>query len=1246
VFWKRSVFCTGLAILVTLSLSGCGGGSKPVSVAVTASATTVDATDSVTLTAAVANDKNGAGVSWSVSGGGTLSNQTATSATYTAPSTNTSSLSATVTATSVADATKTGSAALTVPATPTITTAALAAATVGTAYSATLAGSGGITPYTWSVSSGTLPSGLSLAASTGAISGTPLAAAVGTASLTFKLTDSGKATALTITKALSLTVNPGTPTLAFAAISAKTYGDAPFTVSASSASSGVITYSVTSGPATIAGNTVTLTGAGTVVLGASQAATDSYTAATASTSFKVNPETPTLTFTTVSTKTFGDAPFTVSASSASSGAITYSVTSGPATIAGNAVTLTGGGTVVLGASQAANGNYGAATASTSFTVNPETATLTFATIPTKTLGDAPFTVSANSASNGAITYSVTSGPATIAGNTVTLNGAGSVVLGASQAATESYTAATTSTSFTVNPGTPTLTFAAIPAQNYGVAPFTVSASSASNGAITYSVTSGPATIAGNTVTLTGTGTVVLGASQSATTNYNSATASISFTVNPPAALLLTPSLPAATSGQNYTGTISASGGIYPYTWMVNGTPVVINGSNVSLSNGTLYATSTGSGTSLTIGGTPSSTSAVTLDVSVTDSAGTPVTVSNNYSITVNAAGEQVSGYIYLTNYCGTPTVPAITVSINTTPVQTATTDGSGYYSFANVPNGSYTITPSITGPSAAFYPATQSVTVNNGTVNVTPFNAALGYTVSGTVSYFGSKTGRTYLVLSNTSCSGNNGPGTSIPSIAATGRGTYAIRGVPPGTYTVNAWMDSLGYGFTNASDPSGSSSSLTISSADASGADVTLTDASTITLSTAPKIQAAFPFNQGATLFFKPILNNNGVELPTSYTVQWSTDSSFGTVAGTKSFKATGDDKDAWILSGLTNSQLYYFRAQGVVGSSTSNWSAAVSATIGAPSTGNTVSGTITFTGTATGPLFVGYMDQTAQVMYGTFIANPQSPAAYSVKVPTGSNYFFFGIIDQNNDGMIDAGDITNVNDNSTTVVAITGDTTKNLTLPSAGATATVTTQHWQQTGSNTGYGYSLNLETREAIKLPVAATIVSGPNVAYPLDLGVCTYCGTPQFYTNISINTVRPSTSDTYGILVIYGDGTSETLTAKVSAVLDAFPTNLAPTTGTSSSTTPTFSWADPSNASSYVYVFSINDNNGNEVWQVPSNNSKSNGLPSTITSLVWPTDPTDSTNTAPSSLSTSTSYNWQVQAIDSNGNSAMTQVSYQP
>jgi hypothetical protein len=358
------------------------------------------------------------------------------------------------------------------------------------------------------------------------------AANVGTYSGNISLTSTG-ATEKTIATASS-TISKASQTIdAISSIGSKAFGDAAFAVTAPSSSSSLpVTLSVKSGPATISGNTVTLTGVGTVVLAANQVGNTNYNAATeVTTSFTVVKDTQTIgTFASVSSKTFGDAPFAVTPPSSSSGlAVTLSVKSGPATILGNSVTLTGAGTVVIAANQVGNANYNAASeATTTFSVSKATQTIgTFTSIGNKTFGDAPFAITAPTASSAlAVTLSVKSGPATISGNTVTLTGAGNVVIAVNQAGNANYNAAAeVTTSFTVSKATQTIgTFTSIGNKTFGDAPFAVTAPSASSSlVVSLSVKSGPATISGNTVTLSGTGTVVLAANQAGNDNYAAAT---------------------------------------------------------------------------------------------------------------------------------------------------------------------------------------------------------------------------------------------------------------------------------------------------------------------------------------------------------------------------------------------------------------------------------------------------------------------------------------------------------------------------------------------------------------------------------------------------------------------------------------------------------------------------------------------------------------------------------------------------
>ena len=91
------------------------------------------------------------------------------------------------------------------PSTVSITTATVPEGMVGLAYSTTIAASGGLAPLTFSVSSGSLPAGLSIGASTGVISGTPTAS--GSSTFTVKVTDS-ESPAASATKSYTLVVVP------------------------------------------------------------------------------------------------------------------------------------------------------------------------------------------------------------------------------------------------------------------------------------------------------------------------------------------------------------------------------------------------------------------------------------------------------------------------------------------------------------------------------------------------------------------------------------------------------------------------------------------------------------------------------------------------------------------------------------------------------------------------------------------------------------------------------------------------------------------------------------------------------------------------------------------------------------------------------------------------------------------------------------------------------------------------------
>jgi hypothetical protein len=130
------------------------------------------------------------------------------------------------------------------PAPLAIVTATLPNGTLQSTYNSTLQVSGGTTPYTWSVTVGALPTGLTLNAATGQISGVPTTS--GTSAFTVTVTDSATPTPQTKSKQFSILVNP-VLSVSTASLPNGTVGTAYSQQLQSSGGTAPITWSVTLG---------------------------------------------------------------------------------------------------------------------------------------------------------------------------------------------------------------------------------------------------------------------------------------------------------------------------------------------------------------------------------------------------------------------------------------------------------------------------------------------------------------------------------------------------------------------------------------------------------------------------------------------------------------------------------------------------------------------------------------------------------------------------------------------------------------------------------------------------------------------------------------------------------------------------------------------------------------------------------------------------------------------------------------
>ncbi len=240
---------------------------------------------------------------------------------------------------------------------PTVSSVTISA-TVGESVSYAVAATNN--PDTFSISG--QPAGITIS-NTGVISGTPTAA--GTFASTVTATNAGGSGSGAITfkvlkKQHLVFVFPAGPV---------TVGQ-PIVLGATTDSGLPITYSVISGPATVSGNTLLITGTSAVVVRASAGGNTTYAPATADASISAKKAEQHIDTTPVPSVTHTDGKLTLAATSNSGLPITYSVVSGPATIDGNTLTFTGSGQVVIRMAQAGNGTYDATTSDVTITGNP------------------------------------------------------------------------------------------------------------------------------------------------------------------------------------------------------------------------------------------------------------------------------------------------------------------------------------------------------------------------------------------------------------------------------------------------------------------------------------------------------------------------------------------------------------------------------------------------------------------------------------------------------------------------------------------------------------------------------------------------------------------------------------------------------------------------------------------------------------------------------------------------------------
>ena len=334
--------------------------------------------------------------------------------------------------------------------------------------------------------------------------------------------------AATVTR--TLRVNKIAQTISFSALPHKTYGDLPFTLPEKSSEGLTLAYRVINTEvATVNGNVVTIVGAGTTEIIASQDGDAlHYAAAPVTQTLTVDKAAQTITFLPLTPCHYGDPDITLNAVTDKGLPITYTAADPDiARIEGNTIHIGKVGSTTLTATQPGNRNYLAATTVTqTLTVKKAPQTIVFSNLPNCTYGAPDLELPKTTDKGLSVAYATSDSAVAIPnGNMLRIVGVGTCQITASQAGDDRYNAAESRTvTLIVSKAYSTITFAALPACTYGDGRIELKAKSTSGTAIRFvSSDETVARIEGNYAYITGAGTCTITAYAQTGANWYDAT---------------------------------------------------------------------------------------------------------------------------------------------------------------------------------------------------------------------------------------------------------------------------------------------------------------------------------------------------------------------------------------------------------------------------------------------------------------------------------------------------------------------------------------------------------------------------------------------------------------------------------------------------------------------------------------------------------------------------------------------------